>query len=227
MSDSTHPSQPQSPYVPTGERARVMRLPDRARYDEGSIHSILDAGLIAHVGFAVDSQPFVIPTLYGREGQTLFLHGSAASRMLRRLAQGVQACVTVTLVDGLVLARSAFHHSMNYRSVVAFGQAGLIEDGKDKVHALEVISNHVVPGRWKDVRTPSVKELKATSVLKFAIEDASAKIRSGPPKDDAEDMDWPVWAGVVPLVMTMESPVVDGQELADFDPTHVRGEFAR
>lgn len=227
MSDSPFPARSATPGPISTDRSRVKRLPERASYDEDAINAILDAGLVAHVGFAVDSQPFVIPTLYGRDGRNLLLHGSAASRMLRQLAQGLEACVTVTLVDGLVLARSAFHHSMNYQSVVAFGRARLIEDGENKIRALETISNHVAPGRWKYVRPPSAQELKATSVLHFTIEDASAKLRSGPPKDDAGDMQWPVWAGVVPLRTVAGLPLPDGEPLAKFDSTHVRPGLAR
>jgi nitroimidazol reductase NimA-like FMN-containing flavoprotein (pyridoxamine 5'-phosphate oxidase superfamily) len=173
------------------------------------IQEILDAGFLAHVGFLVAGQPFVIPTLYGRDGDKLYLHGSAASRMLHELETGVPVCVTVTLVDGLVLARSAFHHSMNYRSVVAFGTARRIVEPDLKVLALRVISEHLIAGRWNDVRGPSEKELKATAVLEFVMEEASAKIRTGPPLDDEEDYSLPVWAGVVPLRMEAATPVPD------------------
>lgn len=180
-------------------RAQLRRLPDRGSYDEDTIYRILDAGFLAHVGFNVDGQPFVIPTLYGRSSGKLYLHGSAASRMLRKLDTGVAACVSVALIDGVVLARSAFHHSMNYRSVVAFGTARKIEDAVLKVEALRTISEHLMAGRWEDVRPPSQKELKATAVLEFSIEEASAKVRTGPPHDEPEDYDLPVWAGVVPF----------------------------
>jgi nitroimidazol reductase NimA-like FMN-containing flavoprotein (pyridoxamine 5'-phosphate oxidase superfamily) len=173
------------------------------------IGEILDAGFLAHVGFLAKGQPFVIPTLFGREGNTLYLHGSAASRMLVELETGVPACVTVTLVDGIVLARSAFHHSMNYRSVVAFGTARKIEEQAEKTRALRVISEHVIAGRWNDARSPSEKELKATSVLEFAIEEASAKIRTGPPLDDEEDYSLPVWAGILPLALEAKTPIPD------------------
>jgi nitroimidazol reductase NimA-like FMN-containing flavoprotein (pyridoxamine 5'-phosphate oxidase superfamily) len=178
-------------------RTELRRLPKRGSYDSKTIYEILDAAFLAHVGFSVDGQPFVIPTLYGRDGDKLYLHGSAASRMLRELETGVPACVTATLVDGLVLARSAFHHSMNYRSVVAFGTARKLADPVRKTEALRVISEHVVTGRWNDVRRPSEKELKATTVLEFSIEEASAKVRTGPPVDDEEDYVLPIWAGVV------------------------------
>ncbi|HEX3437565.1 MAG TPA: pyridoxamine 5'-phosphate oxidase family protein [Pseudacidobacterium sp.] len=191
------------------ERAQVRRIPKRGAYDAETIHAILDAGFLAHVGFCVDGQPFVIPTLYGRSRETLYLHGSAASRMLRELEVGVQACVTVTIVDGLVLARSAFHHSMNYRSVVAFGTARKINDPEQKTEALRVISEQVIAGRWDNVRGPYEKELKATSVLEFSIEEASAKIRTGPPLDDEEDYSLAIWAGVLPLKLEPKAPVAD------------------
>jgi nitroimidazol reductase NimA-like FMN-containing flavoprotein (pyridoxamine 5'-phosphate oxidase superfamily) len=191
------------------ERTELRRLPKRGSHELETIHQILDAGFLAHVGFNVNGQPFVIPTLFGRAGEKLFLHGSAASRMLRELETGVAACVTVTLVDGLVLARSAFHHSMNYRSVVAFGTARKINDPAQKKEALRVISEHVIRGRWNDVREPVDKELKATSVLEFTVEEASAKIRTGPPLDDEEDYALPMWAGVLPLELTARAPISD------------------
>jgi len=193
------------------ERSEVRRLPKRGSHDEAIIHRILDAGFIAHIGFCVDGQPFVIPTLYGRSENALFVHGSAASRMLRQLDKGIPACVTVTIVDGLVLARSAFHHSMNYRSVVAFGTARKIEDAAKKTEALRVVSEHLIAGRWDDVREPNEKELKGTTVLEFTIEEASAKVRTGPPVDDEEDYGLPVWAGVLPLMMTPGEVVPDEQ----------------
>ena len=199
---------------PLTDRATVRRLPQRGAYDSETIHAILDAGFLAHVGFCIDGQPFVIPTMYGRAKDTegpdkLYLHGSAASRMLRELSAGVPACVTVTHVDGIVLARSAFHHSMNYRSVVAFGTARKIDDVQGKAEALRVVADHLIAGRWEEVRSPTAKELKATSVLEFTIEDASAKIRSGPPMDDEEDYALSVWAGVVPLHLQARAPLRD------------------
>jgi nitroimidazol reductase NimA-like FMN-containing flavoprotein (pyridoxamine 5'-phosphate oxidase superfamily) len=191
------------------ERTKLRRLPNRGSHELDTIHQILDAAFLAHVGFCVDGQPFVIPTNFGREGDTLYIHGSAASRMLRQLSAGVPACVTVTLVDGLVLARSAFHHSMNYRSVVAFGTARKIDEQDNKLHALRVISDHLMRGRWDEVREPNEQEMKATSVLEFIIEEASAKIRTGPPIDDEEDYILPVWAGVVPLKLQTEAAVPD------------------
>ena len=176
-----------------------------------TIHAILDAGFLAHVGFQTNGQPFVIPTLYGRDEDKLYLHGSAASRMLKELGIGFPACVTVTLVDGLVLARSAFHHSMNYRSVVAFGTARKIDDPAQKTRALRIISEHVVAGRWEEVRSPTERELKATSVLVFSIEEASAKVRTGPPLDDEEDYNLPVWAGILPLRLEAKTPIPDSR----------------
>lgn len=203
------------------DRSQLRRLPRRGSHQPAVIHQILDSAFLAHVGFQVEGQPFVIPTLYGRDGDRLYLHGSVASRMLGKLEAGVPACVTVTLVDGLVLARSAFHHSMNYRSVVAFGVARKIVEQDAKIHALRVISEHLIAGRWNDVRGPSLKELKATAVLEFVLEEASAKIRSGPPLDDEEDYGLPVWAGVVPLQMEAKTPVpdsrlVDGVETPEY-----------
>ena len=175
------------------------------------------------MGFQVEGQPFVIPTLYGRDGDTLYLHGSAASRMLRELDTGMPACVTVTLVDGLVLARSAFNHSMNYRSVVAFGTAKKVADAAEKTRALNVISEHVLKGRWKDVRGPTEQELKATAVLRFSIDEASAKVRQGPPLDDEEDYVLPVWAGVLPLKLTAQEPIADSRMVEGVEePQYVR-----
>lgn len=190
-------------------RSELRRLPKRGSHDAAVIHKILDAGFLAHVGFCVEDQPFVVPTLYGRHGENLYLHGSAASRMLKHLETGVPACVNVTLVDGLVLARSAFHHSMNYRSVMAFGIAREITDPRAKVEALRTISEHVIKGRWKDVRGPTDTELKATAVLEFEVEEASAKIRTGGPLDDDADYALPIWAGVVPVEMKARRPVPD------------------
>ena len=190
-------------------RTQLRRLPKRGSHDRAIIHEILDIGFLAHVGFQVEGQPFVIPTLFGRDGEKLYMHGSAASRMLSHLEGGVPACVTVTVVDGLVLARSAFHHSMNYRSVVAFGTARKIDDPAKKMSALRVISDHLIAKRWDDVRQPNAKELKATSVLEFLIEEASAKIRTGPPVDDDEDYTLPIWAGILPLKLTATQPIPD------------------
>jgi nitroimidazol reductase NimA-like FMN-containing flavoprotein (pyridoxamine 5'-phosphate oxidase superfamily) len=193
------------------ERSQLRRLPNRGSHEPEIIHAILDATFLAHVGFQIDGQPFVIPTLYGREEDKLYLHGSVASRMLGELETGVPACVTVTLVDGLVLARSAFHHSMNYRSVMAFGTARKIEEPAQKTRALRIISEHLMAGRWNDVRSPSEKELKATAVLEFSIEEASAKVRQGPPVDDEDDYTLPVWAGVLPLRLEAKTPIPDSR----------------
>jgi hypothetical protein len=191
------------------KRTELHRIPNRGSRDWETINQILDAGFLAHVGFCVDGQPFIIPTLYGRDGEKLYLHGSAVSRMLRELETGIPACVTVTLLDGLVLARSAFDHSMNYRSVVAFGTARRIADPGQKIKSLRIISEHLIAGRWEDVREPSEKELKATTVLEFSIEEASSKVRSGPPLDDESDYGLPVWAGVLPLEMKSQPPIPD------------------
>jgi nitroimidazol reductase NimA-like FMN-containing flavoprotein (pyridoxamine 5'-phosphate oxidase superfamily) len=191
------------------ERSRLHRLPRRGSHDAGTIHAILDAAFLAHVGFAVNGQPFVIPTLYGRDEDRLYLHGSAVSRLLTTLAGGVPACVTVTLVDGLVLARSAFHHSLNYRSVVAFGTARAIGEPEEKTRALRIISDHLLRGRWDDVRPPTARELKATSVVEFVVDEASAKVREGPPLDDEKDYALAVWAGVLPLRLQADEPMPD------------------
>jgi nitroimidazol reductase NimA-like FMN-containing flavoprotein (pyridoxamine 5'-phosphate oxidase superfamily) len=186
--------------IPT-TRSTLRRLPERGNHEWTAVTDILDAGFLAFVGFVVEQQPFVIPTLYGRDDETLYLHGT--------LSTGVPACVTVALVDGLVLARSAFHHSMNYRSVVAFGTATQIEHTEEKNAALQVISDHVLAGRWEDVRLPTAQELKATTVLKFVVEEASAKVRTGPPSDDEADYGLPVWAGVLPLTLRAGTPKPD------------------
>jgi uncharacterized protein len=192
--------------IDTTDRTRVRRLPKRASYDRETIHAILDEARVCHVGFVVDGAPVVIPTIHWREEDTLYVHGSAASRMLRSLKGGVEACVTVTLVDGLVLARSAFHHSMNYRSVVVFGRAREVT-GDEKVRALDSLVESVVKGRSRDIRPPNEIELKQTLVLALPLEEASAKIRTGGPVDDEEDYALPIWAGVVPLRLTAGEPI--------------------
>ena len=210
------------------KRTELRRLPDRGSHEWATITQILDAGFLAHVGFCLDSQPFVIPTLYGRDGERLYLHGSGASRMLRELESGIPACVTVTLVDGLVLSRSAFDHSMNYRSIVAFGTAREIVDPEQKVQSLRVISEHLIAGRWAEVRGPSHKELKATRVLAFSIEEASSKVRSGPPLDDESDYGVPVWAGVLPLEVKSRTPIPDDKLVEGITvPDYVRRYDAR
>jgi uncharacterized protein len=200
-------------YTPTG-RTRLVREADRAVYDRASAYKILDEGFICHVGFVVDGQPFVIPTGYGRVGDNLYIHGSAASRMLRNLDQGVAVCVTVTLLDGLVLARSIFNHSMNYRSVVVLGTAVAVQDPKEKLDALRRLSEHILPGRWAESRQPNEKEIKATLVMRLPITEFSAKVRQGPPIDDEEDYAFPTWAGVIPLEMVSGKPVDDPRLMA-------------
>ena len=194
---------------PQTQRTTLKRLPKRGFYDRDVVYKILDEGFICHVSFAVDGQPFVIPTGYARVRDQLFIHGSQVSRMLRTLATGIDVSVAVTLIDGLVLARSAFHHSVNYRSVVIFGRATIVEDREAKLAALFAFSEHVVPGRWNDVREPTEQELKATTVLSLPLEEVSAKVRTGPPVDDEEDYAMNVWAGVVPLQITAGTPVSD------------------
>jgi nitroimidazol reductase NimA-like FMN-containing flavoprotein (pyridoxamine 5'-phosphate oxidase superfamily) len=195
-------------FAPT-ERTTLKRLPQRGFYDREVVYRILDEGFVCHVGFTVDGQPFVIPTAYGRVGDKLYIHGSAASRTLRSLNGGIPVCVAVTLVDGLVLARSAFHHSINYRSVVILGAATMVEAAEEKMTALRAFTEHVIPGRWDDVREPNEQELKGTSVLALPLVEVSAKVRTGPPKDDEEDMALPVWAGELPLRITACAPVDD------------------
>lgn len=208
--------------LPVTERTRLKRLPKRGVFDRAAIHDILDEGFVCHVGFVVDGQPFVIPTGYARVGDDLYLHGSAASRMIRSLAAGLDVCVTVTLVDGLVLARSAFHHSMNYRSVMILGRARLVTDPEEKTEALRAFTNHIVPDRWDALRPVTSQELLGTSVLALPIEEASAKVRSGPPVDDDEDLQWPVWAGVIPLSLQAAAPVADAHARPDVSPVDAR-----
>jgi nitroimidazol reductase NimA-like FMN-containing flavoprotein (pyridoxamine 5'-phosphate oxidase superfamily) len=195
-------------FTPT-DRTGVRRLPQRASYDRALVYQILDEGFVCHVGFVVDGSPFVIPTAYGRVGDTLYLHGAKASRMLKALAAGAEACVTVTLVDGLVLARSAFHHSMNYRSVVVFGRASAVEDPREKLAAMRAFSEHLIPGRWSEVREPNERELAATLVVSLPLAEVSAKVRAGAPVDDEEDLTLPVWAGELPLRLVAGEPVRD------------------
>jgi nitroimidazol reductase NimA-like FMN-containing flavoprotein (pyridoxamine 5'-phosphate oxidase superfamily) len=203
-----------SEFTPT-ERTQVKRLPKRGKYDRETVYGILDAGFVCHVGFNADGQPYVIPTNYGRAGDTLYLHGSAASRMLRTLSGGVPVCVTVTHVDGLVLARSAFHHSVNYRSVVILGSARLVEDPTEKMEALRIFTEYVLKGRWDDVRQPTEQELKSTMVLALPLEEASAKVRTGGPVDDEADYALPVWAGVLPLETVAQPPQPDARLRSD------------
>ena len=212
-------------YTPT-ERTQVRRLPKRAVYEKTEVYSILDAGYVCHVGFALEGQPYVIPTGYVRAGEQLYIHGSPVSRMLRALEQGAEVCLTVTLLDGFVLARSAFHHSMNYRSVVVFARARLVTDPGEKLEALRAFTEHVLPGRWAEVRQPNDRELSATMVLALPLDEASAKVRTGPPIDDEADYALPVWAGVVPVRMEPGEPVADGRvlpEVAAIETRRFRG----
>lgn len=199
MSDALQPT----------DRTRVVREPHRGAYDRETIDKILDEGFLCHVGFTVDGQTYVIPTMYARVGDAIYFHGSAASRMLKNLASGVNVAVTVTLADGLVLARSVFNHSMNYRSVVALGTASLIDAPAEKLRALEAFTERILPGRWMDARQPNEKELKATSILRLPLTEVSAKIRTGPVEDDESDYALPVWAGIVPLRLVADPPVRD------------------
>jgi uncharacterized protein len=195
-------------HVPTA-RTRVVREAHRGVYERTAAYEILDEGFICHVGFVMDAQPFVIPTGYGRSGDNLYIHGSAASRMLRNLDKGVAVCITVTLLDGLVLARSIFNHSMNYRSVMVLGTAVAVLDPKEKLEALKLLSEHILPGRWAESRQPNERELKQTLVLRLPIEEFSAKVRKGPPIDDEEDYSFPTWAGVIPLEIVPGAPIND------------------
>ena len=192
-------------------KTQVKRAPKRGHYDFDTVASILDEGLVCHVGFVVDEQPFVIPTAYGRIGDKVYIHGASASRLLKSLSTGIDVCLTVTLLDGLVLARSVYHHSMNYRSVVLFGTAQTVVEPAEKMTALKAFTEHVMRGRWDDVRSPNPAELAATSVLSLPIAEASAKIRTGPPIDDAADYDLPVWAGVLPFTPASGAPISDPQ----------------
>jgi len=214
------------PYTPT-PRTRLVREADRAVYDREAAYRILDEGFLCHVGFVTDGQPFVIPTSYGRKDANLFIHGSAASRMLRTVKESVPVCITVTLLDGLVLARSIFNHSMNYRSVVVLGKATLVDDPAEKLEALRLLSEHIIPGRWADSRQPNERELKATSVLRVPIEEFSAKVRKGPVVDDEEDYSFPTWAGVVPLDMVAGEPIPDGRLLPGQNPPPYARDYSR
>jgi hypothetical protein len=191
------------------DRSRVKRLPKRGGYDFDTVAAILDAGFLCHVGYVIDGNPYVTPTSYWREADHVYWHGSSASRMLRTLEQGTQACLTVAHVDGLVLARSGFHHSINYRSVMLFGRAHKVDSDAAKEQALESFVERMYPGRWKELRPVNPTELKATTVLHMKIEEGAAKVRTGPPVDDQEDYGLPVWAGVVPVRMQLERPVPD------------------
>lgn len=195
--------------IPPTERTRVVREPHRGAYDRESIYKILDEGFVCHVGFSVDGQPYVIPTLFARVDDAVYFHGSAASRMLRYLGEGISVCLTVTLTDGFVLARSVFNHSINYRSVVALGKAALVDAPDEKLQALHAFTEKILPGRWNDARQPSGQELKATSILRLPLTEVSAKVRTGPPIDDDPDYDLPVWAGVIPVHIAFDTPIRD------------------
>jgi uncharacterized protein len=209
------------------QRTQVKRIPQRGNYQHQVIYEILDEGLVCHVGFVTDNQPFVIPTAYGRVEDKLYIHGSPASRMLRSLLNGIEVCVTVTLIDGLVLARSAFHHSMNYRSVVIFGTANIVKDQEEKLEALRAFTEHVVPGRWAEVRQPSHQELQGTLVLSLPLTEASAKVRTGPPLDDEADYSLPVWAGVLPLQLVASNAIADARSHSDITPPDYVNNYTR
>jgi len=208
-------------------RTKLKRIPKRGAYDRETINAILDEAFICHVGFVVEGQPYVIPTGHARIGEDLYIHGSAASRMLKNLAEGIDVCVTVTLIDGLVLARSAFHHSMNYRSVVILGKAEMVTGDDEKNIALEAFSEHVIPGRWAEVRWPTELELKATTVLRLPISEASAKIRTCDPVDDDEDYSMDVWAGVLPLTLQPGDPISDAKLSLDIRPPDHVTQYSR
>ena len=213
-------------FAPT-ERTTLKRLAKRGNFDRDVVYGILDEAFICHVGFIVEGRPVVIPTAYGRVGDRFYLHGSAANRMLRTAETGVDICVTVTLVDGLVLARSAFHHSINYRSVVIFGRALVVEDSREKFEALRSFTQHVVPNRWSDVREPTDSELKATIVLYLELMEVSAKVRTGPPIDDEDDYAMPVWAGEIPLRLVAGVPIPDPRLAEGIDPPQYVSEYSR
>jgi nitroimidazol reductase NimA-like FMN-containing flavoprotein (pyridoxamine 5'-phosphate oxidase superfamily) len=206
-------------YSPT-ERTQVRRRHLRGVYDKEQVHAILDEGFICHVGFVIDGQPFVIPTAYARSGEQIYIHGSAASRLMK--GKEVDVCLTVTLLDALVVARSSFHTSMNYRSVVAMGTARLVTDIDQKREALRLFTNHVIAGRWEQAKQPTDQELKATSVLSLPLEEVSAKIRTGPPIDDEEDHALPIWGGVVPVIQSFGEPVPDEHALPGIEPPKLR-----
>ena len=213
----------------------IKRLPKRGHYERETIYQILDEALICHVGFVQNGQPYVIPTNFARVDDTIVLHGAKASRLLKHIESGHPVCVETTIVDGLVLARSVFHHSVNYRSVVLFGTGCLIQDEREKLHALEAVTEHFLPGRWKDARLPNAKELNATSVVSIRIDEASAKVRVGPPVDEEEDYVLPVWAGVLPLQELALPPLQDELQsreislpdyLAHYSRTSVEARFS-
>ena len=201
-----------------GKKNKLRQLKPKARYDKATVHAILDGGLVAHVGLVDDGHPVVVPMIFGRDGETLYLHGAKKSRIVRRLSAGAQVCISVVLLDGLVVARSAFNSSMNYRSVTVFGEARPVED-QERLHALQVISEHILPGRWQELRPPTTPELKQTGVLRVVIQEASAKVADDFPDDEPEDYDLPVWAGVVPLTTTFGEPLADDRIHPDAGPS--------
>lgn len=209
------------------DKNRINRLPQRGYYDRETIYRILDEALICHVGFVEKRQPYVIPINFARVEDTIVLHGAKASRLLKHISAGHPVCVTVTIVDGLVLARSVFHHSVNYRSVVLFGKGHPVEDDHEKMAALEAVSEHLIPGRWKEARLPNRKELNATRVVSIKIDEASAKVRVGPPIDEQEDYALPVWAGVLPLQEKPLSPIRDELLLEDISLPEYIAQYSR
>ena len=208
---------------PKTTRNKVKRLPERGHYDTATIYPIVDAALICHVGFVLEGQPFVIPTLHARQGDTILLHGAKGSRLLRHIQSGGEVCITITLVDGIVLARSVFHHSINYRSVVLFGKGAVITGEQAQLQALECFTERLIPGRWQDARPPNAIEVKQTTIVAVSIESASAKLRTGPPGDEADDLDLPVWAGVLPLRQIAGAPLADSQLKSGVElPAYIR-----
>jgi len=204
---------------PVSARNRVRRLPEKARYEESAVFSVLDAGFVAHVGFIDRDRPVVIPMLYARDGGRLFLHGANKARIVRLLASDTPVCANVTLVDGIVAARSAFNSSLNYRSVVVFGRARILEAEEQRMHALRALSEQILPGRWDELRPPAPRELKMTAVLELSIESASAKIAAGPPQDEEEDYAIPIWAGVIPIASTLGDPEGDARVHPGVEPS--------
>lgn len=196
-------------YFEKSSRSKLNRHPERGSFDKETIYKIIDEVLYCHVSFLQDDKPFVIPTIHARMDDSIILHGAKASRMLKHISAGNEVCIAITLMDGLVLARSVFHHSMNYRSVVIFGKGEVVMEKEAKLNALHAITDHILPGRWEDARQPNEKELNSTTVVSIKIEEASAKIRTGPPKDDDEDYNLPVWAGVIPFIPMLSEPVRD------------------
>jgi nitroimidazol reductase NimA-like FMN-containing flavoprotein (pyridoxamine 5'-phosphate oxidase superfamily) len=212
---------------PKNNKNTIKRLPKRGHYDRETIYQILDEAVICHVGFVQNGQPYVIPTNFARVDDTIVLHGAKASRLLKHIEAGHPVCVETTIIDGLVLARSVFHHSINYRSVVLFGTGRLIQDEREKLHALEAVTEHLIPGRWKEARLPNAKELNATSVVSIQIDEASAKVRVGPPVDEEEDYVLPVWAGVLPLREIASLPLQDELQSGEISLPDYIAKYAR